>query len=112
MTRPTIIPTAKPSAPEHLAAEEASLFVQIIRDYGIKDASSLKVLEEACSSLQRARLAREQIAREGMTFPDSKGKPKMHPLLVVERDSSHGALAAFRQLNLELPRTLSKRSSF
>jgi hypothetical protein len=72
----------------------------------------LRILEEACCSLQRARLAREQIGREGMTFTDAKGQPRMHPACVVERDSRHGALAAFRQLNLELPRTLIKRSSF
>jgi benzoylformate decarboxylase len=64
----------------------------------------------ARASLQRGRLAREAIEREGMTFLDAKGKPKPHPLLVVERDSRAAALAAFRQLNLELPRTLTKRS--
>ena len=51
-----------------------------------------------------ARMARETIDREGMTFPDAKGNPKMHPACVVERDSRAAALAAFRQLNLELPR--------
>jgi hypothetical protein len=47
-----------------------------------------------------------------MTFPDAKGNPKMHPACVVERDSRAAALAAFRQLNLELPRTLTKRSAW
>ena len=114
MTRPTLIPTAKASAPAHLDEEEARLFDQIVRSYGLRDEVSLRILEEACASLQRARLAREQIDREGMTFTDAKGKPKMHPACVVERDSRAAALAAFRQLNFELPRSarsaLDKRS--
>jgi hypothetical protein len=109
MTRPAIIPNSKAPLPAHLAEEEAALFSQVVRDYGIRDVSSLRILEEACASLQRARLAREQIAREGMTFLDAKGQPRMHPACVVERDSRHGALAAFRQLNLELPRSISRR---
>ena len=44
-----------------------------------------------------------------MTFLDDKGGPKGHPLLVVERDARAAALAAFRQLNSELPRISTKR---
>jgi hypothetical protein len=44
-----------------------------------------------------------------MTFLDGKNKPKPHPLLVVERDARAAALAAFRQLNLELPKSTNKR---
>ena len=112
MARPIPIPTSKPSAPEHLEQEEAFLFVQVVRSYDIRDVSSLRILEEACCSLARARKAREIIDRDGMTFLDGKGKPKMHPAFVIERDSRAAALSAFRQLNLELPRSLSKRSSF
>jgi hypothetical protein len=112
MARPVPLPTSKPSAPDHLAAEEALLFSQIVRSYDIRDVSSLRILEEACVSLQRARMAREIIDREGLTYLDGKGKPKMHPACVVERDSRAAALSAFRQLNLELPRSLNKRSSF
>jgi hypothetical protein len=103
VNRPTPISAAKSSPPAHLADEEATLFAQIVRAYGLRDEVSLRILEEACASLQRARMARETIDREGMTFPDAKGNPKMHPACVVERDSRAAALAAFRQLNLELP---------
>jgi hypothetical protein len=109
MVSPTAI-SARTDTPAHLAGEEAELYRSITRAYALHDEVSAKILEEACASLQRARLAREAIEREGMTFLDAKGKPKPHPLLVVERDSRAAALAAFRQLNLELPRTLTKRS--
>ena len=111
MTKPQPLPSPgrMPGAPAHLAPEEASLFAQIARAYGLRDEVSLRILEEAMVSLQNARECHEQIAREGRTFLD-KGKPKPHPLLVTERDARAAALAAFRQLNLELPKSASHRS--
>jgi hypothetical protein len=109
MPQPTPLPRSKPIAPEHLGPEERSLFDEVAAAYGIRDEVSLKILSEALASLQRARLARERIDAEGMTFLDDKGRPKGHPLLVVERDARAAALAAFRQLNLELPRISTKR---
>jgi Phage terminase, small subunit len=105
--RPIPLPAAKHAVPAHLNAPEAALYGDIVKSYGLRDTASLKILEEACASLQRARLAREQIEREGMTFLDTKNQPKMHPCCAVERDARHAALAAFRQLNLELPRKFS-----
>jgi hypothetical protein len=57
------------------------------------DEVSLRIPEEACASLQRARSARETIDREGMTFKDGKGKPKIHPL--CKQQSSSGGGGAF-----------------
>jgi hypothetical protein len=109
MPQPTPIRPTKSAAPSHLARDEAALYLQVARNYGLRDEVSLRILEEGMGSLQRARLAREAISKEGMTFKDSKGHLKPHPLLVVERDARAAALAAFRQLNLELPKSTSKR---
>ena len=109
MTAPTPLRPTKSDAPAHLAREEAALYLQVARNYGLRDEISLKILEEAMASLQRARKARETIDKEGMTFLDGKDKPKPHPLLVVERDARAAALSAFRQLNLELPKSTNKR---
>ena len=74
MTRPIPIPTSKVvSAPAHLEQEEATLFVQVVRSYDIRDVSSLRILEEGCASFQRARKARETVDKEGMMLKD---KPK------------------------------------
>jgi hypothetical protein len=109
MVQPTPIRNAKSGIPAHLATQEADLYGQIVRAYALHgDEVSLRILEEACASLQRARLARETIDREGMTYRDGKNKPKPHPLLVAERDSRAAALAGFRQLNLEMPRVHKK----
>jgi hypothetical protein len=97
---------AKISVPDHLGPQEAKLFLQIVRNYDLRDEVSLCILEEGLASLQRARLAREQIAREGLTFTDKHGQPRLNPACNVERDSRAAALSAFRQLNLELPRSV------
>src|SRR4051794_32695066 len=109
MAAPTPIHAIKSDAPSHLGREEAALFNQIARSYGLRDEVSLRILEEGMASLQRARKAREVIDKDGMTFRDSKGQPRNHPLLFVERDARAAALSAFRQLNLELPRSTNKR---
>jgi hypothetical protein len=40
-------------------------------------------------------MAREVLNDEGLTFKDSKGQPKIHPLCAVERDARAAALASF-----------------
>ena len=87
----------------------SAVFKLISRNYALRDEESVRILEEGMGSLQRARLAREAINKEGTIFLDGKSQLKPHPLLVVERDARAAALAAFRQLNLELPKSTSKR---
>jgi P27 family predicted phage terminase small subunit len=111
MPQPTPIRSAKPVPPAYLATEEAALFTQVVRDFPF-DEVRLRILAEGCASLQRAREARETVDRDGMTVRDAKGQLKAHPLLTVERDARAAALAAFRQLNLETPKALTKRSSW
>jgi hypothetical protein len=110
MAQPVPLPTKSKGVPSHLAKEEGDLFMQIVRAYALHDEVSQKILEEAMASLQRARLAREVLLKEGMTFKDAKGRPKPHPCCTIERDARAAGLAALKQLNLELPRTLSKKS--
>ena len=50
----------------------------------------------------RARLAREAIAREGMTTTGRDDQVKAHPLLAVERDARQAWLAGIKTLGLEL----------
>jgi hypothetical protein len=112
MSQPTTIRQATSTAPKHLDAQEAELYSQIVRAYGLRDEVSLRILEEGMASLQRARRAREAIDKDGMTMRDVKNQLKPHPLCAVERDARAAGLAAFRQLNLELPRSLDKRRAW
>jgi Phage terminase, small subunit len=110
MPQPVPLPVKSRGVPSHLGKEESELFMSITRAYALHDEVSQKILEEACASLQRARLARETLAKEGLTFKDAKGRPKPHPCCAIERDARAAGLAALKQLNLELPRTVSKKS--
>jgi hypothetical protein len=108
MPQPTPLPSRSRDIPDHLGREESALYAQIVKSYGLHDEVSQRILEEGLASLQRARLARETIAKDGMTVRDAKKQLKPHPLLTTERDSRAAALAAFKQLNLELPRIAKK----
>jgi hypothetical protein len=115
--QPIGLARSKPVIPTHLGPAEQHLFNEITRVYGLAGSeAALQILEETLSSLQRARLAREQIDRDGMTFggdPEARIPPKLHPLLPVERDARAAALAGFKQLNLELlPKGLGRRSTW
>jgi hypothetical protein len=117
MVQPMPIRPSKVPVPQHLGVAESQLFTEIARVYGLGGSeAALQILEETLSSLQRARLAREAIDRDGMTFggdKENKIPPKPHPLLPIERDSRAAALAGFKQLNLELlPKGLSRRSAW
>lgn len=97
--------SSTPRPPRHLGKPGRALWRSIQDDFGIDDASGLALLTAACEARDRAELAREQIAAEGMTFRDSKGSPKPHPLLAVERDARSAAVAALRALNLDVEPT-------
>jgi hypothetical protein len=115
----TPIRPAKPTIPSYLAAEEAALYASITRAYGIKDEAALKILEEGLRSLQISRECNEEIRVQGRIVWDGRddagrgiGKQKLNPLCNLERDSRAAFLTAMRQLNLELPRTLTKRQAW
>jgi phage terminase small subunit len=98
-------PKLKPNGgvPAHLARTEGDLFAKIVRAYGLHDEVSRQILAEACTSLMRAREARETIDKEGVSFRDRWGQIKANPVCAIERDARAAALSALRQLNLELP---------
>jgi hypothetical protein len=113
MVQPMPIRPAKPEAPAHLAPEEAALYAQITRAYGIKDEAALKILEEGLRSLQIARECAAEIKLQGRIVWDGRddagrgiGKQKLNPLCNLERDSRAAFLGALRLLNLECPKNL------
>jgi hypothetical protein len=119
MVQPMPIRAAKPTVPTHLAQEEAELYASITRAYGLKDEAALVILEEGLRSLQIARECNEEIRLQGRIVFEGRddagrgiGRQKLNPLCNLERDSRAAFLTAMRQLNLELPRTLTKRQAW
>jgi P27 family predicted phage terminase small subunit len=90
-----------PKPPRHLQRPGRALWAAIQGDYRVEDAAGLALLLAACESRDRAEAAREEIAQAGMTFVDSKGNPRPHPLLTIERDSRAACVSALRALGLD-----------
>jgi hypothetical protein len=119
MVQPMPIRTTKSMVPAHLAKQEAELYAQIVRAYGLRDEAALKILEEGLRSLQIARECNEEIRVQGRIVFEGRddagrgiGKQKLNPLCNLERDSRAAFLTAMRQLNLESPKTLTKRQAW
>jgi P27 family predicted phage terminase small subunit len=89
-------------APSHLSAEAKKIWSDILTEYAIDDAAGLRILRVSLEAYDRAQAARKQIDREGMTYFDKAGQPKIHPLIPCERDSRAAFLAGLKALNLDL----------
>jgi phage terminase small subunit len=90
-----------PPPPAHLGKPEQQIWRDVFADFSLTARISGAVLATALEAHQRAREAREIIAREGMVVGRA-GQGKVHPLLKVERDARQAWLAAIKALGLEL----------
>jgi hypothetical protein len=88
--------------PSHLDAEEAQLWTELIRIYALDDAASLALLASGLEGRMRARLCRQQVAKDGQTVMDDHGTMKAHPLLAIERSAQAQFQSAWRQLRFDL----------
>lgn len=60
-----------------------------------------KVLTLLCEALDRAAAARAVIDRDGATYTDRWGQPKMRPETLIERDSRDSAARLLKLLDLD-----------
>jgi P27 family predicted phage terminase small subunit len=88
--------------PKHLAQEERDLFTQIATDYGVDDSAGCALLVQAMEAHERARRAREQIAKEGLTVMGQRGHIVAHPCVAIQRDAERSFLSAMRDLGLDI----------
>jgi P27 family predicted phage terminase small subunit len=91
-------------APKHLGRAEKKLYEQLMRTFRFDDAASVEILLQGLEARQRAREAREQIAKDGLVTHDERGVIRPHPLLRVERSAQQAFLAAMRALRLDVER--------
>jgi P27 family predicted phage terminase small subunit len=87
--------------PRHLSDESRLWFASVLKDYDLEP-HHVRLLRAACESWDRAAQAREQLAKEGITFTDRHGAVRPHPCCNIERD--HRALFAkmLRELALDI----------
>ena len=87
--------------PQHLSPEMQKFFKAILKDFNL-ETHHVILLTKACECLDRAELARKQVAEEGMTTTDRYGSIKPHPCCKIELDSKNAARLLLRELGLDL----------
>jgi phage terminase small subunit len=92
----------KVTAPKHLSARGKRLYRQTAEDFELGDEPhALRLLEEACTAVDRAEQARKVLAVEGTLYHDRFGAPRAHPAVKTEADSQVRAARLFRELSLD-----------
>jgi P27 family predicted phage terminase small subunit len=61
----------------------------------------LKLLQAACEAWDRMTLAREAVAKDGLTFRAANGDLKTNPAVAIERDARTGFARLVRELDLD-----------
>jgi phage terminase small subunit len=97
---PEIGALAMPKAPKHLRASTRKWFNSVMEDYDL-DEHHIKLLTLAGEAWDRGQQAREVIDRDGQTFTDRFGQPKVRPEIGIERDSRIGFARLLREMALD-----------
>lgn len=95
---------AKPkiqAPPKTLGEAGRKLWRRILEGYDLDDAAMV-ILESACMNQDRESGATETISKEGTTTTDRFKQTKVHPAVLIERDSRAAKLRALKLLNLDL----------
>ena len=92
--------TTKP--PTGLCKAAQKFWREILQEFAIDDAASLRLLASACESYCRMLQAGAVVEREGLTCVDGHGNPKPHPAVQIERDARSAMNVALKQLKLEV----------
>ena len=91
-----------PEPPADLTKPQQALWREILDQFEVSDAASLRVLHVGLQALDRAESARRRIKKDGQVVTDRFGQPKAHPLLSVERDARSQFMLAIQRLQLDI----------
>ena len=84
-----------------LSPDAEAIRARLNAAYDFDDAQVL-ILNSALECFDRMQAARAVIEAEGMTFPDSRGNPRVRPEVLIERDARSLLLKHWKQLGLDL----------
>lgn len=93
--------TATPKPPKGLSSEAQGWWTKICSGWELDDAGFL-VLQNAMEAFDRMRQAQVLISKDGIVATDRFGQAKVHPAVLVERDSKAALLRALRAMNLAI----------
>jgi phage terminase small subunit len=95
-----ISPDTGPEAPKHLSAPSRDFWAWCVSEY-VLERHHLLLLGQALQAWDRAEHARRAIRQAGLFMLDSRGQPRAHPAVAIERDSRESFARLLRQLDLE-----------
>ena len=87
-------------APKHLMPATRRWVESVAASFVLEEHHE-RLLILAAEAFDRGAAAREQLAREGLTFRDRYGCPKPHPAAAIARDSSIIYARLLRELDLD-----------
>jgi P27 family predicted phage terminase small subunit len=91
-----------PKPPKSLGKTGRQFWQSVLESYLLEDAHHLRLLENACTSLDRAAAARDAIAADGVTTKNRFGEIVAHPAVNIERQSMNAFRQNVRELGLDL----------
>src|SRR5437773_259217 len=100
---------ATPAPPKHLLPTTRRWFAEVVAGF-VLEAHHVRLLTLACESWDRATQAREQLARDGLTFKDRLGSIRAHPAAAIERDSRTAFARLLRELALDVDAPADERT--
>lgn len=89
-----------PRAPAGLSARSRAFWRRICECYELED-HALRILEQACRTLDRIQEDQETVSRDGRTYTDRYGQPRLHPCLDDERQQRNLLIRLLRELRLD-----------
>jgi phage terminase small subunit len=90
-----------PKPPPHLSTRAKKWWSRVVADYELEP-HHLLLLGKAAEAWDRAEEAREAVDREGLTYSDRFGQPRLRPEVAVERDSRIAFARLIRELSLDV----------
>lgn len=98
----------KITAPDHLRPETKGWWLNVIDEYALEP-HHVRLLTLACESYDRATVARETIASQGLYFTDRFGAPRKHPAVSVAESATIAFARLTRELDLDCGSHLQRR---
>jgi P27 family predicted phage terminase small subunit len=86
--------------PAHLSPSARDWWQTTVDRYVLEE-HHLRLLQLVCEAWDRNQMAREQLAREGLTVSVTQGV-KPHPCIAIERDSRLAVARLVRELDLDV----------
>lgn len=87
-------------APKSLGKDGKQLWAQICAGYQFDEVGTV-ILERACETFEDLQAASRTLKREGLTYKDRFGTPKLHPAWRITHETRESLLKHLRSLNVD-----------